>query len=90
MKKKSYEYHRNIVTRNSCIDQDSITICALKDTDKNISYFGISVLFLDLFDFLPSPSLLIFLIGEAVNFIASVTGGLSFRSSLLLLQYFIR
>jgi len=63
---------------------------ALKDTNKNISYFGISVLFLDLFDFLPSPSLLIFLIGEAVNFIASVTGGLSFRSSLLLLQYFIR
>jgi len=53
-----------------------------------MSYFSISVLFLDRFNFSVSTSSFIFLIGEAVNFIASVTGGLSFRSSLLLLQYF--
>jgi len=53
-----------------------------------MSYFSISVLFLDRFNFSVSASLFIFLIGEAVNLIASVTGGLSFRSSLLLLQYF--
>lgn len=48
-------------------------------------YFGISILFLDRLDFSESASLTIFLIGDIVNFTASVIGGLSFLSSLLLL-----
>lgn len=48
-------------------------------------YFGISILFLDRLDFSESASLIIFLIGDTVNFTASVIGGLSFLSSLLLL-----
>lgn len=48
-------------------------------------YFGISILFLDRLDFSESASLTIFLIGDTVNFTASVIGGLSFLSSLLLL-----
>lgn len=52
-------------------------------------YFGISILFLDRLDFSDSVSFTTFLIGDAVNFTASVIGGLSFLSSLLLLQIFL-
>lgn len=54
--------------------------------NKIFMYFGISILFFERLDFSEFASLTIFLIGEAVNFTASVTGGLSFLSSLLLLQ----
>lgn len=37
-------------------------------------YFGISILFLDRLDFSESASLTIFLIGDIVNFTASVIG----------------
>lgn len=51
-------------------------------------YFGISILFLERLAFSESTSLTAFLIGDAVNFTASVTGGLSFLSSLLLLKMY--
>lgn len=50
------------------------------------AYFGASFLFFDLFALSVSTSLMTFFIGEAVSFIGSVMGGLSLRSSLLLLR----